>query len=186
MPTSEMSDLDLRLEEIARSPVLLVATDFDGTIAPIVARPDRAEASREALVALRVLGQMPQTHVAVISGRALSDLAARTSEVEGVHLVGSHGSEFEPGFASRMDPDARALLHVLKRELQDIAVDTPGSLLEEKPPSLAFHYRIAEEEAAERAVRRILDGPARRPGVHVQHGKKVVELSVVETNKASL
>ncbi|MCC7292929.1 MAG: trehalose-phosphatase [Phycisphaerales bacterium] len=183
MSTPETSELDLRLQELARSPVLLVATDFDGTIAPIVPQPDQAEASREALVALRVLGQMPQTHVAVISGRALSDLAARTRAVEGAHLVGSHGSEFEPGFASLMDADARTLLNGLRRQLQEIALETPGCLLEEKPPSLAFHYRTAEDDAAERAVRRILDGPARQPGVHVRHGKKVIELSVVETNK---
>jgi len=90
-----VTELQQRLDDLSRAPVLLVASDFDGTLAPIVSEPSRAEANRESLVALRALAEMPQTHVAIISGRALSDLAAKTLDFERLHLVGSHGSEFE-------------------------------------------------------------------------------------------
>ncbi|HOB76509.1 MAG TPA: trehalose-phosphatase [Phycisphaerae bacterium] len=178
-----MDDLNAALEEIARTPLLLVASDFDGTIAPIVSNPAAAEADRESLVAIKALAEMPQTHVAIISGRALADLALRTVEAEGVHLVGSHGSEFEAGFASALSPQARETRGGLIAELERLAQADPGFLLEEKPTGAAFHYRNVEESIAQPVIQALLDGPGRWPGVHVRRGKKVIELSVVETNK---
>ncbi len=179
----DSDDLSARLDALARSPVLLVASDFDGTIAPLVPNPGAAEADRESLVALKALSQMPQTHVAIISGRALSDLASRTAEADDIHLVGSHGSEFEAGFAVPLSAEAEALLDRLRAELHAIAARTPGSLVEDKPASLAFHYRNAEEIAAQAAVEAVVNGPGQWPGTHIRRGKKVIELSVIETDK---
>jgi len=174
----------MHLDEIARAPLLLVASDFDGTLAPIVSEPALAEADRETLVALKALSRMPQTHVAVISGRALSDLATRTGEVEELHLVGSHGSEFEAGLAESLSPESASLLERLKREVATAVARAPGAQMEEKPAAAAFHYRnVADETAVARAVDMILHGPASWPGIHVRHGKKVIELSVVQTDK---
>lgn len=178
-----MDDLKARLDQIARMPVLLVASDFDGTIAPIVDDPALAEADRESLVALKNLSQMPQTHVAIISGRALADLAERATEADEIHLVGSHGSEFEAGFATPLTDAGRTLLAQIQADVQQIADRTPGTRVELKPAALAFHYRNATEEAAAAAVAAVLKGPAEHAGVHVRHGKKVVELSVVVTDK---
>ncbi|MGY9073417.1 MAG: trehalose-phosphatase, partial [Acidimicrobiales bacterium] len=61
---------------LARAPRLLVACDYDGTIAPIVDDPMQAHPRRETVVALRSLADLSQTDVAVVSGRALRDLAA--------------------------------------------------------------------------------------------------------------
>jgi trehalose 6-phosphate phosphatase len=172
-----------RLDALARAPLLLVASDFDGTLAPIVPEPSMAEASRETVVALRALSQMLQTQVAVISGRALRDLAARTGEIEDLHLIGSHGSEFEAGFAEPLPAEARTLLERMKGFVADVAARTGGSRVEEKPAGLAFHYRNADEHAGAAAVTAILQGPGAWPGAYVRHGKKVIELSVVKTNK---
>jgi trehalose-phosphatase len=173
------------LDEIAHTPLLLVASDFDGTIAPIVADPMTAEAQREALVALKALAAMSQTHVAIISGRALADLAVRTREVDDAHLVGSHGSEFEAGFATPLTAAAAALHSQLTARLRELVEAGPGLILEEKPASLAFHYRNAPESIARKAREAVLDGPARWPGVNVRNGKKVIELSVVQTDKGT-
>lgn len=176
-------DLASRLNELARTPLLLVACDFDGTIAPIVSDPGSAEADRESIVALKALAAMPQTHVAIISGRSLSDLAGRTRDVGDAHLVGSHGSEFEIGFTTALTSDDAALRERLKTWLRGKVGAAPGVLIEEKPASLAFHYRQASDADAQRVVDAVLMGPATWPGVFVRHGKKVVELSVVQTNK---
>jgi len=178
-----MSDLENRLTQVVRQPVLLVASDYDGTVAPIVNDPAAAEANREALVALRMLAELPQTHVAIVSGRALADLAPRVAAAGRVHLVGSHGSEFEAGFAQPLAAPACALLARLTEEVTRIAAGLPGALVERKPASLAFHYRNVPEEQAPAAVAAVLSGPGRYAGVHVRHGRKVVELSVVETDK---
>ena len=163
--------------------MLLVSSDYDGTLAPIVSDPTRAEADRENLVALKTLLGMPQTHVAVISGRALSDLASRTHGVENLHLVGSHGSEFETGVAESLSAEAIQLLASIRREVAVVAARDPGFLVENKPASLAFHYRNAAEAAAATAVECIVQGPATWPGVYIRHGNKVIELSVVQTSK---
>src|SRR5258707_10853052 len=95
-----MEDLLNHLDEVSRAPVLLVATDYDGTLAPLVSEPSLAEAHRESVVALKALAGLPQTHVAVISGRALADLSGRLGGIDSVHFVGSHGSEFDHGCAA--------------------------------------------------------------------------------------
>ena len=87
---------------IARVPQLLVACDYDGTLAPIVEDPTPAVPLPEAVAAVRALAALPQTTVAVISGRALRDLAALSRLPGEVHLVGSHGSEFDVGFVERL------------------------------------------------------------------------------------
>src|SRR4051812_26523572 len=99
---SRMQELDARLEQIARTPTLLIASDYDGTLAPIVEDPAKAVPVRESIVALRQLAQLPHTHVAVISGRALGELGRLIGNPELIHLVGSHGSEFDAGFAQSL------------------------------------------------------------------------------------
>lgn len=175
--------LDTQLERVAAVPVLLVASDYDGTLASIVADPAKALPQRESIVALRRLADLPQTHVAVISGRALADLAQLTGLPEDVHLVGSHGSEFEPDFATSLSRDARALRERLEAELRELASTDAGFHVEAKPASVAFHYRNADGNRADRTLRAVIDGPASMEGVYTKHGKKVVELGVVSTSK---
>ncbi|MCB9855737.1 MAG: trehalose-phosphatase [Phycisphaerales bacterium] len=178
-------ELDGALEALAIVPVLLVASDYDGTIAPIVTDPAKARPHREAVVALRALASLPQTHVAVISGRALGDLARLTGMPEDVHLVGSHGSEFDLDFATSIAPEAAALQEKVKAELESVASAAKGFQLEVKPASIAFHYRNADRTAADSAVDRILNGAAKWNGVYTKHGKEVVELGVVKTDKGT-
>ncbi|HPF40495.1 MAG TPA: trehalose-phosphatase [Phycisphaerae bacterium] len=178
-------DLDAALEALATMPVLLVASDYDGTIAPIVTDPSQARPHREAVVALRALAAIPQTHVAVISGRALGDLAKLTGMPEDVHLVGSHGSEFDLDFATSLSAEANHLQSKVLRELESVASGAQGFQLEVKPASIAFHYRNADRSAADQAVDRILNGAAKWNGVYTKHGKEVVELGVVKTDKGT-
>ncbi len=178
-----MSELQRRLEALAHAPVLLVATDYDGTLAPIVGDPTQAVPHRESMVALRALAALPCTEVAIISGRSLSDLAQLSEAPESVHLVGSHGSEFDPGFAENLSQGARELREEIERQLATIAEGLSGLSIETKPASVAFHYRNASREEAEKAVQAVLDGPAKAPGIETRTGKKVIELSVVRTDK---
>ena len=81
-----------------RAPVLLVACDYDGTLAPIVEDPGRALPLPHAVTALRALSILPSTTVAVVSGRALRDLALLSRLPSEIHLIGSHGGEFDHDF----------------------------------------------------------------------------------------
>ncbi|MGC9260701.1 MAG: trehalose-phosphatase [Phycisphaerae bacterium] len=178
-----MDDLQSRIDVIFRAAVLLIATDYDGTLAPLVSDPDAAQPHRESIVALTELAQMPQTHVAVISGRALADLGKHLKDLHRVHLVGSHGSEFEAGFTTPIAPESLELLKRVEEESHRIASQTPGSAVERKPAGVAFHYRNAQEEQAKLAVENLLKSMGGNPNIFVRHGKKVVELSVVKTDK---
>jgi trehalose 6-phosphate phosphatase len=170
------------IDRLARNDVLLVACDYDGTLAPIVSDPARAVPDERSIAALRMLAMLPRTHVAIISGRALRQLSELMGQAE-FCMVGSHGSEFGPQFARSLPADAHALRDSLADDLTAIARRAPGFLIEVKPASVAFHYRNASDHDAQNALREILAGPARRRGVLTHHGKRVVELAVVEASK---
>src|ERR671910_2109950 len=127
------------ITQLARVPQLLVACDYDGTLAPIVEDPTKAVPLPESVAAVRALAALPQTTVAVVSGRALRDLAALSRLPSEVHLVGSHGSEFDIGFVERLAPELVDLRARLLAELQAIAKNRPGVRLEVKPASVAVH-----------------------------------------------
>ncbi len=183
MTPSLRDDLDDRLRLLARAPQLLVACDYDGTLAPIVDDPMQATPLRENVIALRALADLPQTEVAVVSGRSLRDLAALSRLPTEVHLVGSHGSEFDIGYAHDLDPAAAALLHEVIDKVRSVAERTEGSFVEPKPAAVAFHYRAASPEDAARALSELEKDACTLPGVHVRHGDKVLELLVVATQK---
>lgn len=178
-------DLRMAVGRIARVPQLLVACDYDGTIAPIVADPSKATPLPEAVAAIRNLASLPQTSVAVVSGRALRDLAALSRLPSEVHLVGSHGSEFDIGFTQRLTAAQVELRTRLQKAAEDIFRRHEGVRLEPKPASVAIHLRGMPEEAAAAAREEINNGPASWPEVHVTQGKEVVELLVLATHKGT-
>jgi trehalose 6-phosphate phosphatase len=122
----------------------LLAFDFDGTLAPIVARPDEAKVPHEVCRCLAQLGQ--QLPVAVITGRSVADVQPRL----GFHpryVIGNHGAE---------DPDvgppcaANQALDALRRRLSAHAgrLARAGVEVEDKQYSLALHYRLAPDAGA--------------------------------------
>lgn len=172
-----------KLAEVARTPRLLVACDYDGTLAPITVDPRSVHPSPEAVSALRSLACLPETTAAVISGRALRELAALSRLPAEVHLVGSHGTEFDIGFLHALDEQARSLHHELVRTLRRIVDGADGVLLEVKPASVALHVRQAERTVADRVLAAVRSGPSRWDGMQVTEGDAVLELSVVRTDK---
>lgn len=175
-------DLHRALTHVARVPHLLVASDFDGTIAPIVSNPSDARPIPAAVDALGALAALRETTAALISGRALRDLALLSGSPAEVHLVGSHGSEFDADFLDAVDDSARALLADLERTMADLAARYPGATIETKPVSVAFHVRNAAPEHAQEALDAAL-AAVRDWDVHVTEGKAVREFAVIDTDK---
>ena len=169
---------------LARTPVLLVASDFDGTLADLASEPRLAAPLGESMDAMRALASLAHTHVAVVSGRGLDDLRRVSGLTDPVTLVGSHGAEM-PGWGRPAAPDP-ALLEALAATLSPIAADTPGSLLERKPWGVALHYRGAPlalgAAAVERAMSAVMTIPA-LAGVTARRGSMVVEFSLSGATK---
>ena len=174
-----------RLRALAQTPLLLVASDYDGTLSPIVEDPLKARPLRESSVALRALAGLANTSVAVISGRALRDLAALSRLPEEIHLVGSHGSEFDLGFVEELTPARLNRLAAVKARLGAIAERHEGAFLETKPASVALHYRRCAADrrgAIEAQANAALEGMG---GIQLKLGKMVFEALVVRHNKGT-
>ncbi|TQC50643.1 trehalose-phosphatase [Rhodococcus sp. WS4] len=176
-------ELRRALSRVARTPRLLVASDYDGTMAPIVSDPEKAFPHAESVRALRALASLAGTTAAVISGRALKDLAALSRLPAEVQLVGSHGSEFDIGFIHAIDADAKKLLVEITEELTRISTLHPGTSVEAKPASVALHVRNADAEEGPQALAAVRADAGQRVGVQVTEGKSVIELAVVATDK---
>ncbi len=175
--------LRAEVERFVAHPVVLVASDYDGTLSELVDDPGRARPNEAAVLALRLLAHLPQTHVALVSGRSLHDLTILSGLAGEARLVGSHGSEFEPGVIDGMHPGADGLLDAITATIAELADRVPGARVERKPASVAFHTRQVDPLLVPDLVASVLLGPGSLPGVSVKHGKDVVELTVVDTHK---
>lgn len=88
-------------EGLAAGGSLLLLTDYDGTLTPLVADPEEAWLPREVRDDLRLLARSPWVCLGILSGRSLSDLRARVGIREAIY-AGCHGLELEgPGFSFR-------------------------------------------------------------------------------------
>ena len=155
-----MPDDPLRLlaAEPERAAVLL---DVDGTLAPIVARPEDAYVPEETRVELaRLAGRYAL--VACVSGRPRSEVE-RMVGVAGVAVVGEHGLELAPeaaAWADRVAEFARG-------------VDWPA---ERKPLSVSFHFRRADDQDAARAYLTRVADAAEAEGLVPRWGRMVLEV----------
>jgi trehalose 6-phosphate phosphatase len=173
------ADLVRALDTAAATARLLVTSDFDGTLAPIVNNPADARPLPPAAEALAALAELASTSVALISGRALSVLRELSGAPPTVHLVGSHGAEFDTGFAHDVDD---ALLARITTELNAIAADRPGVTVETKPASVALHVRNASASDGESAQRDARNA-SQSWNAHLTEGKAVLEFAVITTDK---
>jgi trehalose 6-phosphate phosphatase len=141
-----------RLDEIV-GPGLLCAFDFDGTLAPIVAQPERAHLPIGILQRLVTLAHY--TPVAVITGRSVADIRSRLG-FQPDFVVGNHGLEGVPGVeysAELCEQLCAEWEQRLAAALQDRSVYDPGIHIENKTYSLSVHYRLARDRAkAERQL----------------------------------
>jgi trehalose 6-phosphate phosphatase len=154
------------LRDLADSRVLL-AFDFDGTLAPIVRDPEAAAMRRRTA---RLLAQVTAAYpCVVISGRARADVRGKLAGVTLREVVGNHGMEPWPGL-----PAARRLAQRWQAALAARLPELPGMVVEAKGPSLAIHYRRTRARPAAR--RAILAAVADLRGVRLVEGKMVVNL----------
>jgi trehalose 6-phosphate phosphatase len=170
------------LSGLAAAPELLVALDFDGTLAPIVPVPTDARALPEALGAIHGLAALPSTTVVLVSGRALSDLAAVSGLGSPVRLVGSHGLEPDDGPVP-LDDAQRERLDRLNAQVDALVDGADGVRIERKPAGVAVHVRGAAPEIGTRVLDALRAGPAAIDGIVSTPGKQVLDLAVTEMSK---
>jgi trehalose 6-phosphate phosphatase len=148
----------------ARAPLAGVFLDLDGTLAPIVARPELSRVLPEIpSVLARLVGGLEV--VAVVSGRR-SHQVRELLDVEGVEIVGTHGLE-----------DLRPMAEEILDEIRAVAVAV-GAWVEPKGAAAAVHFRALEDpEAAEAASSGRLAVIAATHDLEVVPGKRILELA---------
>lgn len=156
-----------------------ILTDVDGTLAPIVPRPEEAAVPKQASELLARLSERYGL-VGCVSGRQAEE-ARRLVGVADLAYAGNHGLELLlPGDeAPRLDPslqgregDAAAFV----ADLGDEALAEAGLRLEDKGPIQALHWRGADDERAAEARAHEIAAGAGRAGLELRWGRKVLEL----------
>ena len=183
-----MIPMELRtaLATLATADELLVAVDFDGTMAPLVEHADDARPLPEAAAAFRALAAVPNTATALISGRALDSLRRVASPEPETLLVGSHGAETWTGPNAEplhLTPEQTELLARARQAVESVVAASPGCRLEVKPAGVVLHTRSAPDDVASAAVDTARARLGELDGVQVTDGKRVLEASVVHSNK---
>jgi trehalose 6-phosphate phosphatase len=154
--------LDERVALLASQPRRsAIVLDVDGTLAPIVARPEDATVPEETRAELARLVER-YALLACLSGRTGDD-ARRMVGVDGITYVGSHGLELEPRAEEWRD------------RLRDFGASAPWPV-EDKGLTVSFHYRGEPDEEAARAKLEEIAGQARAAGLRARFGRKVLEL----------
>jgi len=154
--------------------------DFDGTLVELAESPAAIAVPAGLPALLERLSRFLSGRLAIISGRAVGDLDGHL-RFPGVALAGSHGLEIRQADGRQAALAPPAALADAREEIHGFARGAPGLLVEEKPVSIAIHYRQAPER--EEGVIAFLSEIAARTGLGVQRGKMVAELRMTGPDK---
>ncbi|HET7396991.1 MAG TPA: trehalose-phosphatase [Intrasporangium sp.] len=173
---------------------LLVATDFDGVLAPLESDPMAVKPTPGTIEVLRALAEVPDVHVAVVSGRDLTTLARLSGihESEPIALIASHGAEStseavrQAMEAARITPEDRVRLAQLAEDVALLVEERhPDAGIEHKTAAVVVHTRGLPKELADAALADARSVALAHEGIRVLKGKSVLELSVSPADKGS-
>lgn len=149
-----------------------VFLDYDGTLTPIVDRPQDALLSPETRV---VLEQLRQTHpVGIISGRDLDDVRQMVG-VEGIAYAGSHGFDILTPDGHRIGQD-EGWVELMAEVGSELEQKLDGVTIEPKRYAVAVHYRGVDPESVPGIESVVREATARRSGLVVTGGKRIYEI----------
>ena len=164
----------------------LIATDFDGTLAPLVLDPQDSRPADGALTALTALAERG-AQIAVITGRDAATVVriGGLDAVPGLVVAGLYGIETWRG-GELSTPEPPPQMDELRAQLPDaVASGGPAVWIEDKRLSLVVHFRRAPDpQAAADAVRQPVTALGERLGFEVHPGSNVLELRLPGYDKA--
>ncbi|MEY8565885.1 trehalose-phosphatase [Corynebacteriaceae bacterium 7-707] len=190
-PLPPVSTDDIRY--LAEVPHLLVALDFDGTLAGFSTDPLSVRMVPGARDAIDRLAGCAGTTVMLLSGRNLeilepvAEITGKSSPAPGdILLVGSHGAEPADAAGSGLDEGQRDLLATLAGLAEEYASRDSGMWVERKPFAVGLHIRGASDRRTGlTAYEEFRLAAQKLDGVTVTPGKDIVEVSVSPVTKGS-
>jgi trehalose-phosphatase len=159
----------------AGSRQLAVFLDYDGTLTPIVSRPEKALLSDSMRQAVRALAAWAP--VAILSGRDLDDIRRRV-DIDAIVYAGSHGFDIAGprGLHKQVATEFLPILDMAEKELGEELAGIPGARVERKHFSIAAHYRKVEDRDVLRVEQAVNEVVTRHGEVRRIDSKKVFEL----------
>ena len=171
----------------ARARKRLILLDYDGTLAPIRARPEEASPTPELLETLRLLCGDPRNRIVINSGRDKATLERWLGELP-VTLAAEHGARYRENgvWHTRVARQQwnTGIMAILNLYLEK----TPRSRLEVKDTALAWHYRECDPwlgELRAQQLTRALVSVCLRHKLQIIQGSKVLEIKSPEYSKGS-
>lgn len=170
-----------RLRKTFLDKFIFLFLDYDGTLTPLVDKPQDADLSLEARELLRRLKDTARCKIAIASGRKLEDIKNRIG-IEGIIYVGNHGLEIEGPqikFKSPVSSLYTGRLQKIKVDLGAKISSVRGAFIEDKGLSLSLHYRqVAQKDM--QSLKKIFDTSvsaySARDEIRIRRGKMVFEI----------
>ena len=167
--------------QISGADHILLLSDYDGTLSPIVGRPDLAVLPPKTREALWALHRSDRFSLGIVSGRGLADVREMVG-IPGLVYAGNHGLEIEGSAETFIHPEAQELmpqLDIVLEALQERLSDLPGVYVEGKVLTLSVHYRLTPEELRPRVMAgfdEVMGRAAHEDRIRVTRGKEVLEV----------
>ncbi|HEY0654492.1 MAG TPA: bifunctional alpha,alpha-trehalose-phosphate synthase (UDP-forming)/trehalose-phosphatase [Chryseosolibacter sp.] len=184
---AELADIGLKFKHAHHRHLLL---DYDGTLVPLAKHPKLAIPNQDLIQLLNILSADTRTEATIISGR---DSATLEQWFEGVpvNLIAEHGAavrmkngvwQLEKELDQSWKPRIRPTLELFTQR-------SPGSMVEEKGHTLAWHYRNVDPELGFVRSRELLDSLhhlLRNTPLNVVDGNKVIEVRLAGVDKGTV
>ena len=177
------------IDDARRAPSLRLLLDYDGTLVPLARSPELAAPDAELLELLQLLSVIPTIHLELVSGRPRETLNDWFGHLP-ILLWAEHGFWRRDTGATTWHAGARVPARWIDRIypiLEQFTASTPGSHIEIKTASVAWHYRGAHREFGARQaheLRMLLGDALSNQPLEVLEGKKVIEVRFRGISKA--
>jgi trehalose 6-phosphate synthase/phosphatase len=183
---SSPAAIEAALARLREAPYRILLLDYDGTLVPLQPLPDLAAPDDALLELLRRLAQTPNTEVHVVSGRSRASLEPWLGDTPiSLHIEHGFWSRDASGRWSQVvQPPPEFLKHIVD-VMTTHASRTPGTLVEQKAASVAFHYRRVDPHLAEARLRSLRGelNTAIGPNAEILDGHKVLEVRMRGVHK---
>lgn len=175
------------LEDFREASQRILFLDYDGTLAPFTKIPKDAKPTPELFEILDQLHQLPDTKLIIITGRDKKTFEEWFGH-KNYTLITEHGAWLKESDKNweLMEMVNNSWFDSIAPILETFTDRTPGSLIEEKNYSLAWHYRNVDPDLGKKRaveVKTTIQHLIANHNLEILDGDKVLEIKVSGVNK---
>ena len=170
-----------RIKHLIENRHVCLFLDYDGTLAPIVQKPEYAILPAETRELLKTLSKNGRCGLTIISGRALPDVKKLVG-LKNIMYVGNHGMEIEGADVHYQHPVPTGYKNDLKQIstiLHQALAGTDGVIIEDKGYSISLHYRLVDSKIiplVKGSFEKAVSAYVQKKRIAVREGKMVLEV----------